>query len=101
LIATNGGILLAISIINSYLYFTDKEIMKDLNKILSNWISTHRELSGMTQKDLSSKLNRPQSYISKIENGSKKIDLIEFITLSKELDIDPSDLISILFKELE
>jgi transcriptional regulator with XRE-family HTH domain len=55
----------------------------------------------MTQKDLSSKLNRPQSYISKIENGSKKIDLIEFITLSKELDIDPSDLISILFKELE
>jgi transcriptional regulator with XRE-family HTH domain len=43
----------------------------------------------MTQVQLAEKLGRPQSFVSKYENGDRRIDLIEFIDIAHALDIDP------------
>jgi transcriptional regulator with XRE-family HTH domain len=42
-----------------------------------------REKTGLTQLEVATKLNKPQSYISKIELGERKIDFIEMEDLCR------------------
>lgn len=52
-----------------------------------------REAAGLTQAEAAEKLGKPQSYISKIERGERRIDIVE---LTKILAIYNTDLKSIL-----
>jgi transcriptional regulator with XRE-family HTH domain len=47
-----------------------------------------REQAGMTQVELGKKLKRPQSFVSKIEAGSRGIGIIEFLEIANALGID-------------
>lgn len=38
---------------------------------------------GLTQKEVSEKIKKPQSYISKVEAGEQRIDVIELKALAK------------------
>ena len=42
-----------------------------------------RSKSGFTQVEISKKLKKPQSYISKIERGERRIDVAELSILAK------------------
>jgi len=48
-----------------------------------------RKTADLTQAELSAKLERPQSYVSKYERGERRLDLIEFLQLAQVLEIDP------------
>lgn len=47
-----------------------------------------RKDTELTQQELAARLGRPQSYVSKYENGERRLDLIEFLELSRALKID-------------
>lgn len=47
---------------------------------------------GLTQVDLANRLSKPQSYVSKLERGERRIDLIELFQLAAALGISPQDL---------
>ena len=49
--------------------------------------------SGLLQKDLAKLLNRPQSYISKIESWERSIDVVEFINYYHAVGIDSAKFI--------
>jgi transcriptional regulator with XRE-family HTH domain len=48
-----------------------------------------REESGLTQVQVAGKLKKPQSYVSKIERGERRLDVIEFFELAEVFKIDP------------
>jgi transcriptional regulator with XRE-family HTH domain len=49
-----------------------------------------RQAKGFTQQAVADRLQKPQSYVAKIEGGERRIDIIEFIALARALEIDPS-----------
>ncbi|MDJ0737926.1 MAG: helix-turn-helix transcriptional regulator [Nostocaceae cyanobacterium] len=57
-----------------------------------------RKAAGMTQTELSTKLYRPQSYVSKYERGERRLDVIEFLEVAEALNINPTAFIEQLLK---
>ena len=47
-----------------------------------------------TQTQVAQRLKRPQSFVSKYENGERQLDVIEFIDVCKALGVSPVALIS-------
>ncbi|MFZ0544521.1 MAG: helix-turn-helix transcriptional regulator [Candidatus Promineifilaceae bacterium] len=62
-------------------------------KLFCQLIINYRQQQGITQIQLAEKLGRPQSFVSKYENGDRRIDVIEFIDIAKALKIDPLEFI--------
>ena len=56
-----------------------------------------RQDAGVTQQQLADLLQRPQSFISKIENGDRRLDVVEFLELCRLLRADPA----VLMKQVE
>ena len=51
-----------------------------------------REAAGLTQRELAAELNRPHSFVGRIEAGERRIDIIEFIEIARILGADPKRL---------
>lgn len=45
--------------------------------------------AGVTQVELARRLGKPQPFVSSIENGVRRVDLIEFYAIAKALKLDP------------
>ena len=52
-----------------------------------------REAANLTQLDLAKRLGRPQSFVSKYERGERRLDVIEFLEISKALEVHPFDIL--------
>ncbi|HTE18869.1 MAG TPA: helix-turn-helix transcriptional regulator [Armatimonadota bacterium] len=56
-----------------------------------------RTHAGLSQRALAARLHRPQSFVSKVELGERRCDLIEFREICRALGVDPADFL----KQLE
>lgn len=56
-----------------------------------------REDAGLTQVELADRLGRPQSFVSKIERGLRRVDLLEFLEIAKAIGFDPVTFIHKLY----
>ncbi|WP_258522605.1 helix-turn-helix domain-containing protein [Brevundimonas vesicularis] len=52
-----------------------------------------RKAVDITQVELAERLGRPQSFVSKVERGERRLDVIEFCELAEALGHDPSELL--------
>jgi transcriptional regulator with XRE-family HTH domain len=52
-----------------------------------------RKAAGLTQQDLAGRLGRPQSFVSKVELGERRLDVIEFLELCRAIGMDPHQLL--------
>jgi transcriptional regulator with XRE-family HTH domain len=58
-----------------------------------------RRKAKLTQYSVAKRLKRPQSFVAKYEGGERRLDLIEFIEVSRAIEADPIKILrSILSK---
>ena len=57
---------------------------------LRSAIKQARRDAGLTQQQLADVLDRPQSYIAKVEGGERRLDVVELIELCDGLAVDPA-----------
>jgi transcriptional regulator with XRE-family HTH domain len=55
-------------------------------------IKTAREAAGLSQRQLAGKLGEPPNWIQRIESLERRVDVAEFMAISKVIGVDPVDL---------
>jgi transcriptional regulator with XRE-family HTH domain len=59
-----------------------------------------RKAANLNQTELAERLGKGQKYISVIETGVRRIDLIEFVAFARALEIEPEQLLADLLARL-
>jgi transcriptional regulator with XRE-family HTH domain len=57
-----------------------------------------REAAGMTQRDLAKRLGRERSFVSRIELGERRLDVVEFFWVCHACGQDPAKVASDLMR---
>lgn len=52
-----------------------------------------RKNADLTQVEVAVRLGRPQSFVSKYENGERRLDVVEFLDIAKAIEFDPLKLV--------
>jgi transcriptional regulator with XRE-family HTH domain len=52
-----------------------------------------RKKSGLSQQEVADRLGRPQTYVSKCERGTRRMDIVEFLEMGDVIGFDPAEFI--------
>jgi transcriptional regulator with XRE-family HTH domain len=66
-----------------------KSIYSAEYKLLLELLIRARKEAGTTQQELAKQLKRPQSFVSKVERGERRLDVIEFLNIGRLVKADP------------
>ena len=70
----------------------EKSIFRSDYRLVIDWLSTKRQVFGITQQQLAQKLKKPQSFVSKYENCERRLDVVEFLEICRIMDINPQEI---------
>lgn len=70
-----------------------KSVFTDEYKVFLQRLVSARRKAGLTQQELASRLNKPQSFVSKFERRERRLDVLEFIIICRALDVDACGII--------
>lgn len=60
---------------------------------LAELLTHYREAAGLTQADVARALGRHQPFVSTIEAGQRRVDVVELLDLARVIGFDPGALI--------
>jgi len=63
-------------------------------QLVINALRDARIKQNITQEKLAQALNRPQSFIAKVENGERRIDVVEFVHIARLLSLNPTTILN-------
>ncbi|OMQ37140.1 helix-turn-helix domain-containing protein [Pseudomonas putida] len=70
-----------------------KTIHRPEHAVLLTLLKKHRKAAALTQVECSKALGRPQSFISDVESGTRRLDIVQLHDLCKVLGIGLVELI--------
>jgi transcriptional regulator with XRE-family HTH domain len=70
-----------------------KTLGSERHKALIALLIAKREAAGLTQTELAERLGEYQSFVARLESGQRRVDVVEFLELSKILDFDAFDVL--------
>ena len=53
-----------------------------------------RQAAHLTQAEVARRLRKPQSFVSKYEQGERRLDVVEFLHIAKAIGFEPSELLA-------
>lgn len=62
-------------------------------RVLGELLAGARQRAGLKQSDVAATLGVPASYLSKIENGTRRVDVVELVRIAAAIGADPGDLV--------
>lgn len=72
----------------------------DAHQTLIRLLVDERKRAGILQADLGRGVGKDQSFISNIERGQRRVDVLEFYALARAMDHDPVELYAKLVEQL-
>ena len=79
----------------------EKSIYSPAQKQLLNWLKSKREESGLTMRAFAAELDKPHSFVGKVEQGERRLDVVEFVRYCKAMNIDPHEGITLILNLIE
>jgi ribosome-binding protein aMBF1 (putative translation factor) len=76
-----------------------KSVTSPLQKKLTDMLVEQRLKAGLRQVDLAKKLGVYQSWVTHLESGQRRIDVVELIELGRTIGFDAATLVRKLSKE--
>ena len=61
-------------------------------KVVGACLAAARRRANVTQQELATRLDKPQSFVSEYERGQRRVDVVELLVISRALGVDPLDL---------
>lgn len=52
-------------------------------------LAEERQKAGLSQQEVADLLGRPQTYVSKCERGTRRMDVVEFLKIAEVIGFDP------------
>ena len=71
-----------------------KSLFSSDHRRLCELLIAARRSAGLTQEVVARRLDKPQSFVAKYENGERRIDVIELIKITKALDADLLEIVA-------
>jgi transcriptional regulator with XRE-family HTH domain len=55
----------------------------------SQLLTAARKHRGLSQQEVADRLGRPQTYVSRCESGTRRMDVVEFLEIAEVIGFDP------------
>lgn len=77
-----------------------KSVFSDAYATFLKVLVVSRREAGLTQIELAARLGKPQSFVSKIERGERRVDVVELCAIAHALRLNPKDLFTRVIDDL-
>lgn len=92
----NLSVILAASVAES----PSKSLFSSENDVLRQTLRQERKRLKLTQAEVAEECRWEQSVIAKIEQGERRVDVVEFIWIAKAMSMKPEKLFSLVLRNL-
>lgn len=79
----------------------EKTIFSPEYLALREWLVSKRHAKRLSQRDLGKLLDITHSWVGKIEQGERRLDVVEFVRLCNALEVDPQEGLSLVVKSMK
>ncbi len=79
----------------------DKTLYSKHQQTLLGLLRELRQAAGLRQQELADAISEPQSFVSKVENGERRLDILELRVICQALRISLADFVVMLEKRLD
>lgn len=77
-----------------------KSVFNHEYEIFRRCLIAARKEAQLTQETVAKSLKKPQSFVAKYENGERRLDVIEFLAVTRIIGIDPCEIIRKIEQQL-
>ena len=60
-------------------------------KALTNWLKQARQDQNFSMRALAERMDNPHSFVQKLEQGERRLDVVEYVWYCRKLGVNPQD----------